>query len=197
MPPNFHSILYDFFIKGHELNYIAGTYETSWYEVAEVLDSELARKYMRSALRVQRIRAAGKMLRSRLAAIQTLESTITERRDSSHSSIEASRRAATAILSGTNPRGKIRAAAAPKSKVSVPQPSPSAPNQEKQSVAPTSPRESAGKPTESRREPATPPIRPLPPRRSPSDTPNASPPQSRRARPSRTKRAKRRHANTS
>ena len=60
MPPNFHSILYDFFIKGHDLNYIAGTYETSWYEVAEILDSDLARKYMRSANRVQRIRAAGK-----------------------------------------------------------------------------------------------------------------------------------------
>jgi len=111
MPPNFHSILYDFFIKGHDLNFIAGTYETSWYEVAEVLDSDLAKKYMRCALRVERIRAAGKMLRSRLAAIQTLQSTIETRRDSSHSSIESRRRAAAAILSATTQRGRSGALA--------------------------------------------------------------------------------------
>ncbi|MBX3379444.1 MAG: hypothetical protein KF805_05065 [Phycisphaeraceae bacterium] len=129
MPPNFHSILYDFFIQNHGLNYIAATYETSWYEVAEILDSELARKYMRSANRVLRIRAVGQNLRSRLAAIQTLESTITERRDSSHSSIEARRRAATAILGGTSPRGRgnrpARETARPKPTDLSPAPKPS------------------------------------------------------------------------
>jgi hypothetical protein len=157
MPPNFYAILSDFFIKGHDLNYIAATYESSWFEVAEVLDSDLARKYMRSAIRVQRIRAAGLNIRSRIAAIQTLESTIMDRRDSSHSSIESRRRAATAILSGTTPRGRSagqpRAAARPKpshlsptpeTSVSEPAKQPAPPPQ---SAARNSTKKSAPKPT--------------------------------------------------
>ncbi len=155
MPPNFYAILSDFFIKGHDLNYIAATYESSWFEVAEVLDSDLARKYMRSAIRVQRIRAAGLNIRSRIAAIQTLESTITDRRDSSHSSIESRRRAATAILSGTTPRGRSvgQARANARPKPTDRSPAPEAPEPAKQpapppqSAARNSTKKSAPKPT--------------------------------------------------
>ncbi|MGH7242157.1 MAG: hypothetical protein ACREJD_01925 [Phycisphaerales bacterium] len=151
MPPNFHSILYDFFIKGQSLNYIAATYETSWYEVAEILDSEPAKKHMRSAIRVQRLRDVAQNLASRRAAIATLESTIESRRDSSHSSIESRRRAADAILRATKLQGRTSGS------VRTPRPNPLPPT----SSPPTSPSKSEKQPAPARRESVRKPSNPV------------------------------------
>lgn len=107
--PNFHSILYDFFIQGFDLDRIASIHETSWYEVAAILDSEPAKQHMRAAIRVQRLREVSQNLTSRRFAMHTLQAVI-QNRAATAVGEEGRRRAAAAILNGTKPPGRSVAA---------------------------------------------------------------------------------------
>jgi len=155
MPPKFHAILYNFFIQGLDLDRIAAIHETSWEEVAKVLDSEPAKELMRSAIRVERLRSIAQNLACRRAALQTLE-IVTGSLDRSASGNDSRRRAATAILSGTNSRGRstapTRAHARAKATDLPPAPELAAPEPTKQ-PAPTQ-REPARKPVSQSAPPA-------------------------------------------
>jgi len=120
MHPNFHQFLYDFFIAGMDLDHIASKYESSWYEVAEVVDSEPARRHMRAAIRAARLRDIAQNLATRRFAIHTL-ATVIQDRSQTAAGHEGRRRAAAAILSGTAPR---RSGARPKAVPPVAPPPP-------------------------------------------------------------------------
>jgi len=109
---NFHAILYDFFIKGLELDTIAAKHETSWREVTEIVSSEPAMQTMRAAIRAERLRDIAENLASRRAAIRALEGLVRDRSLTAVSH-EGRRRAAAAILSGTTPRGRTSRATPP------------------------------------------------------------------------------------
>ena len=133
MHPKFHAILYNFFIQGLDLDRIAAIHETSWCEVAKVLDSEPAKELMRSAIRVERLRAIAENLASRRSALRNLGA-VADSLDRTPSGMQSRRRAADAILRGTKPgrsSAPSQATARPKTQLS-PIPEPSAPEPTKQ-----------------------------------------------------------------
>ncbi|MBL8887373.1 MAG: hypothetical protein JNK16_11985 [Phycisphaerales bacterium] len=114
MHPKLHHFLYGFFIQGLDLDRIAAIHETSWHEVAKVLDSEPAKELMRSAIRVERLRSIAENLASRRSALRNLGA-VADSLDRTPSGMQSRRRAADAILRGTKPGTRSARAARPTS----------------------------------------------------------------------------------
>ncbi|MBS0188882.1 MAG: hypothetical protein JSS51_12510 [Planctomycetes bacterium] len=120
MHPLFHKVLHDFFIRGLDPDQIARAHHTTWVEVVEILNSEPAIKTMRAAIRAKRMRAISHELDARQDALISLQVNL-QPLDTAPASVEATRRAADAVLRGTRPKA-ARKTAKPAKPVTPPSP---------------------------------------------------------------------------